>query len=221
MTLETVAAATVFESYGNFDWHSDFAALGGRAPAEQLAMEPLIADEGDSPDGTVPGSLRLCADEPAARPRAPHRGVSRQGAGVRPGRARGALRTGPRCGGGIRCGPWVTWMCCEFRPKSCWRQFCRIAKCKLRTCPQPARGNFRSEIGVEDDVARTSGIGGSVREPAINPRLLDFLVDHRFLNGTADDVDRSRSLHPLRRLRASMCGHARQQPALRPPGAGA
>jgi Fe-S-cluster-containing dehydrogenase component/CRP-like cAMP-binding protein len=51
--LERVAAATVFESYGNFDWHTDFGPQGRREPAEQIAAEPLIAAEGDPPTGLL------------------------------------------------------------------------------------------------------------------------------------------------------------------------
>ena len=44
-----VAAATQFESYGNFDWYTDFGTKQRRDAAEQIAAEPLIAAEGDRP----------------------------------------------------------------------------------------------------------------------------------------------------------------------------
>lgn len=52
-TLDQVAAATVFESYGNFDWHTDFGEHIRRDPAERLAAEPLIASEGQIPTGLL------------------------------------------------------------------------------------------------------------------------------------------------------------------------
>ena len=36
-------AATEFESYGNFDWYTDFSTQRRRDAAEQIAAEPLIA----------------------------------------------------------------------------------------------------------------------------------------------------------------------------------
>src|SRR5262245_42234142 len=53
--LERVVAATVFESYGNFDWFTDFGTGTDRRrdPVEQMANEPLIATEGDRPTGLL------------------------------------------------------------------------------------------------------------------------------------------------------------------------
>jgi Fe-S-cluster-containing dehydrogenase component/CRP-like cAMP-binding protein len=47
--LDIVVAATQFESYGNFDWYTDFGKDKRRDAAEQIAAEPLIAAEGDRP----------------------------------------------------------------------------------------------------------------------------------------------------------------------------
>jgi Fe-S-cluster-containing dehydrogenase component/CRP-like cAMP-binding protein len=51
--VEQVAAATEFESYGNFDWYTDFSSATKRNAAEQLASEPVIAEEGDEPTGLL------------------------------------------------------------------------------------------------------------------------------------------------------------------------
>ncbi len=51
--IDQVAAATQFESYGNFDWYTDFGANRHRNAAEQIAAEPLIAAEGDRPNGLI------------------------------------------------------------------------------------------------------------------------------------------------------------------------
>jgi Fe-S-cluster-containing dehydrogenase component/CRP-like cAMP-binding protein len=48
--LDRVAQATLFESYGNFDWASDF---GGQPAPGALAAEPLIAAEDDLPGGLL------------------------------------------------------------------------------------------------------------------------------------------------------------------------
>ncbi|QDU55194.1 cyclic nucleotide-binding domain-containing protein [Aeoliella mucimassa] len=52
--LDEVAAATEFASYGSFDWNIDFAKSEAMSPLEQIAREPLIAEE-----GSVVESLRL------------------------------------------------------------------------------------------------------------------------------------------------------------------
>src|SRR4051812_6754131 len=51
--LDEVATATVFESYGNFDWYTDFGAQRNGDAAARLAGEPLIAAEGDRADGLL------------------------------------------------------------------------------------------------------------------------------------------------------------------------
>ena len=80
--LDEVAAATVFESYGNFDWYTDFGAERSGDAAERLAAEPLIAAEGDRPNGLLlirSGFARLTQ---AARARASHARLFGKGASV-------------------------------------------------------------------------------------------------------------------------------------------
>ncbi len=61
--MEAVVVATEFESYGNFDWYTDFGPHRRRDAAEQLAAEPLIAAEDDLPSGLLlirSGFARVC-----------------------------------------------------------------------------------------------------------------------------------------------------------------
>jgi CRP-like cAMP-binding protein len=51
--MDRVVVATEFESYGNFDWYTDFGANRHRDATEQIAAEPLIAAEGDRPSGLL------------------------------------------------------------------------------------------------------------------------------------------------------------------------
>jgi Fe-S-cluster-containing dehydrogenase component/CRP-like cAMP-binding protein len=51
--LDRVAAATVFESFGNFDWYTDFGSHRAADAAERMAAEPLIAREGQIPTGLL------------------------------------------------------------------------------------------------------------------------------------------------------------------------
>ncbi len=50
--LEKVVAATVFESYGNFEWHATFDAARQKR-GEAIIVEPLIAEEGSPCDGIL------------------------------------------------------------------------------------------------------------------------------------------------------------------------
>ena len=129
--LERVAAATVFESYGNFDWYTDFGAAtparSGRADCGRAAHR----GGGRSADGAAADALRLCPRQPAARARASHVRVSGQGAGVRPGGAgRVARDRQRRAAGDIRCGRWGMWTCCGFRRTSCREAI--LPNCELR-----------------------------------------------------------------------------------------
>lgn len=44
--LETIANATQFESFGEFDWHREFKQAEALDPLERINREPLIAEEG-------------------------------------------------------------------------------------------------------------------------------------------------------------------------------
>jgi Fe-S-cluster-containing dehydrogenase component/CRP-like cAMP-binding protein len=50
--LDAVAAETVFETHGNFDWHADFDPARRMMP-ETIISEPLIAEEGSPCDGLL------------------------------------------------------------------------------------------------------------------------------------------------------------------------
>jgi Fe-S-cluster-containing dehydrogenase component/CRP-like cAMP-binding protein len=51
--LAMVAHEAVFETYGNFEWFGSYKQLREASPAERLAAEPVIANQGDHPDGLI------------------------------------------------------------------------------------------------------------------------------------------------------------------------
>ncbi len=51
--IEKIANETLFETYGDFDWHATFKKLVEKSAAERLAGEPVIVSEGDYPDGLL------------------------------------------------------------------------------------------------------------------------------------------------------------------------
>lgn len=60
--IETITRETLFETYGDFDWHISYNRYLESPAKERLAMEPIIVQEGDYPDGllmVVSGSARV------------------------------------------------------------------------------------------------------------------------------------------------------------------
>jgi len=60
--LQAVGNQTQFETYGNFDWTSSFQKLAATSGRERVDKEPIIAREGDYPNGLVlirSGNARL------------------------------------------------------------------------------------------------------------------------------------------------------------------
>jgi Fe-S-cluster-containing dehydrogenase component/CRP-like cAMP-binding protein len=51
--LQEVADATVFETYGTFDWNTSYKNLSSQDPAQRLLQEPVIAEEGNYPNGLI------------------------------------------------------------------------------------------------------------------------------------------------------------------------
>ncbi len=51
--LQKVADATVFESYGEFDWHVSYKKLAAKGTAGRFSNEPAIAEAGHYPNGLI------------------------------------------------------------------------------------------------------------------------------------------------------------------------
>jgi len=51
--LEIVADATLFETHGNFEWHASFDVPDDKPPQEAIVSEPLIVEEGTPQEGLV------------------------------------------------------------------------------------------------------------------------------------------------------------------------
>jgi Fe-S-cluster-containing dehydrogenase component/CRP-like cAMP-binding protein len=195
--MERVAAATEFESYGNFDWHTDFRAARRKDVSEQLAAEPLIAAEGDAPTGLL--LIRSGFARVSRRHGHGQQTLAYLGKGQVFGLAEvvGASEIGAvmpwqsslRAVGYVDVLRIPVDVVAEYILPNCKLQ---IANCKLRiaeTTGQSAIRNPKSEIiagaRVADDPARSGR--------TIDSRALDFLADRRFLNGTQTmliDLDR-------------------------------
>ncbi|MCZ6680838.1 MAG: 4Fe-4S dicluster domain-containing protein [Candidatus Poribacteria bacterium] len=51
--ITEIANQTVFETYGDFDWHTSYQTLAGESAASRLAKEPIITEEGHYPNGVI------------------------------------------------------------------------------------------------------------------------------------------------------------------------
>ncbi|MEO7743170.1 MAG: cyclic nucleotide-binding domain-containing protein [Usitatibacter sp.] len=51
--LDAIADETLFETYGNFEWHASYKRFAADPPEVRLAREPVIVGEGDYPDGLL------------------------------------------------------------------------------------------------------------------------------------------------------------------------
>ncbi|HJQ80607.1 MAG TPA: cyclic nucleotide-binding domain-containing protein [Lacipirellulaceae bacterium] len=170
--LERVAAATVFESYGNFDWHVDFGSQRNRDPALQVAAEPLIAAEGDPPNGLL---------------------LIRSGF-ARMSRRRGhGHQTVAYLGKGQVFGLDELVESQQTESAAPWRHSLRaVGYVDVLRIPTDVVLEFvlraRSSSAPVDQARRDPPLHGGARAPArgaqVDERLLDFLSDHRFLNGT-------------------------------------
>ncbi|MBM3262862.1 MAG: 4Fe-4S dicluster domain-containing protein [candidate division Zixibacteria bacterium] len=51
--LTEIANETLFETYGNFDWHTSYKTLVGTSASHRLDHEPIIVEEGHYPNGLL------------------------------------------------------------------------------------------------------------------------------------------------------------------------
>lgn len=52
-TMAQLVAATQFESYGDWEWHRPYQELAQKAPEKRIEAEPVIAKEGNLPNGLL------------------------------------------------------------------------------------------------------------------------------------------------------------------------
>ncbi len=174
--LDVVAAATEFESYGNFDWYTDFGAQRRCDAAEQIAAEPLIAAEGDRPTGLY--LIRSGFARVSRRHGHGHQTLAYIGKGQVFGLAEliEAFKTGSEvsCQNSLRAVGYVDVLLIPAKV---------VLEAILPNCQLPV-DQTRPQSAIHNPKIKLDGI---------QPQTLDFLADHRFLNGTQTmliDLDR-------------------------------
>ncbi len=163
--IDVVAAATEFESYGSFDWYTDFGTQRGRDAAEQIAAEPLIAAEGDRPTGLY--LIRSGFARVSRRHGQGHRTLAYIGKG----QVFGWEDYVETLKSGIET-PWQN----SLRAVG----YVDVLRIPTKVVQEVILPNVRIADSPNQSEIRNpkSEIG------TVDPTMLDFLADHRFLNGT-------------------------------------
>lgn len=171
-----VAEATVFESYGNFDWYTDFGKQQNHDAAEQLVAEPLIAAEGERPTGLL--LIRSGFARVSRRHGHGHQTLAYLGKGQVFGLAE--MRAS-QDGGDVA--PWENSLRAVGYVDVLRIPTDVVLEKVLPKCKElPATtGELYADFGMRIDSPHTA-----IRnlQSAIDSRMLEFLADRRFLNGT-------------------------------------
>jgi Fe-S-cluster-containing dehydrogenase component/CRP-like cAMP-binding protein len=179
--LQKLADLTRFETHGNFDWYGTYKHLCELAPAERLQHEPVIAQEGNYPNGLIlirAGFARL-----SERYNNGERTVSYLGRGQAFGT--GEILRGWRTG----------------EPVPLQRTLRAVGYVDILNIPTAAI----EELVLPTMSSKALAVWGFADRDAppvefvekvqgrVDPEIIEFLVDNRFFNGTAAmliDLDR-------------------------------
>jgi Fe-S-cluster-containing dehydrogenase component/CRP-like cAMP-binding protein len=174
--FDEVAAATEFESCGNFDWYTDFGPNRRRDAAEQIAAEPLIAAEGDRPTGLF--LIRSGFARVSRRHGHGHRTLAYLG--------KGQVFGFEELAESYTSGVDVAWQN-SLRAVG-YVDVLRIPRDIVFDAILP-----HSKLPVAHASSQSEIRNPKSEIEGVNSQMLDFLADHRFLNGTQTmliDLDR-------------------------------
>jgi Fe-S-cluster-containing dehydrogenase component/CRP-like cAMP-binding protein len=174
--LAIVADATQFESHGAFDWNESYASAVKRRPGDAIVDEPLIAEEGTPADGLI--LIRSGFARQSRRYGNGHRTAAYLGRGQSFGLAEAVAAAGS--------GVPVNWN--DSLRALGYVDVLRIPQRVLEEAVFP----FVTPEALAEAVKRQSTYAVPHREPSnnvadqtsgVDQSLLEFLVDHRLLNG--------------------------------------
>jgi Fe-S-cluster-containing dehydrogenase component/CRP-like cAMP-binding protein len=179
--LRNVADHTEFESYGDFDWNTSYRTVREASAQERLAKEPLIAREGDYPNGLI---------------------LIRSGFARLSRKYNHGERTISYLGKGDVFG--LPSLLCGAQFDDCvGLQFSlrAIGYVDILVIPTPVFDEFIAPrfseaevVEVREKAVRESQITvGQEAESTFGPEMIEFLVEQRYINGTATmliDLDR-------------------------------
>jgi len=181
--IETVANATEFESFGEFDWHREFKQTEALDPLERINREPLIAEEGKPLDHVLlirSGFARL-----SQRHGAGHRTLAYLGKGQVLGLAElMANSTEPTFKFSLRAVGYVDVLKIPAQV---------IRDVALKDLPDSQREKLHAEQYLLREAQSLANEAAAESGNQTHSPLIDFLVDERLYNGTQAmviDLDR-------------------------------
>ena len=180
--LREVADATQFETFGQFDWNTTYSSLAKQDPQKRLQSEPIIAEEGSYPDGLLivrSGFVRV-----SIRHGNGSRTINYLGAGQHYGLEELAQYSqNPRD-------------CQKVQIKHTLRAVGYVNTLRIPTTlieKYVLGGAETSNQGKPPGAVSRSPTAAREKEPDVEPSMLEFLADGRFINGTRTmliDMDR-------------------------------
>lgn len=183
--IHQVASSARFQSFGNFDWHTDFGSFADRDQAQQFAAEPLIVQEETSCDALYlirSGFARLSQQYGNG-----HRTIAYLGKGKMFGMAE--LNAAFQSGHDV-----------PLRHSLRAVGYVDVLKIPRKVVLDTILPHVSPDLipqfdpyPTSSDPEKHSTSPPTPGAPPIDPRTLDFLVDHRLVNGTQTmliDLDR-------------------------------
>lgn len=178
--LAKVAEHTNFESYGDFEWNASYRTVREGSAQERLAKEPVIAREGDYPNGLI---------------------LIRSGFARLSRKYNHGERTISYLGKGDVFGLAALFGAAHGQPAGLQFSLRAIGYVDILFIPAPIFDEFIAPRFDADEIAslreraaRESQIDlGHDAESTFGPEMIEFLVEERYVNGTATmliDLDR-------------------------------
>ena len=179
--LQKIAAQTSFETYGDFEWNSSYRTVREASAQERLAKEPVIAREGDYPNGLI---------------------LVRSGFARLSRKYNHGERTISYLGKGDVFGLSSLLCDAEFSEQVGLQFSLRaIGYVDILVIPTPIFDEFIAPGFTEEEILEIRERGqreseidlGNDAEATFGPEMIEFLVQERYVNGTATmliDLDR-------------------------------
>lgn len=198
--IARIAAETLFETYGDFDWHTQYQRDRDESFNHRLAGEPVIVAEGDYPDGLL--LVRAGFARVSQSVNNGHRTIRYIGRGAVFGMAEivhnWSEYTGKAgvAGEGEAGGLPAKTLHATLRALG-YVDILRVPTAVIEELVLPTlSGEALAEYGRLDerpDEAKASEGNETGVDRLVEPGMLEFLVEHRYINGTATmlmDLDR-------------------------------
>ncbi|MDP6875680.1 MAG: cyclic nucleotide-binding domain-containing protein [Alphaproteobacteria bacterium] len=191
--INRIADETVFETYGDFDWHTQYQRQRDESFSRRLAEEPIIVAEGDYPDGLL--LVRAGFGRVSRAVNNGHRTIRYIGRGAVFGMAEIIHNWRHDDGGGVVAdgvdddgGAQTTTLQSTLRALG-YVDILRVPTAVIEELVLPTLST--AELALYGRLDRDRVSTGKSRDddawdnPVIDPGMLEFLVEHRYINGTA------------------------------------